>query len=195
MISGIAVLVLAGGEGSRIGGGKPLRRLGADTLVARALSLARRWSDQVLVAVREPEQVQGIDAELVRDDPGLSGPLGGLAAGLRQARLSRRDALLAIPCDTPFLPADLLERLAQSIGGAKVAVAASAGRLHPSCALWRVEALDALPDWQASGRRSLIGFADAAGHVVVEWPVVPFDPFFNVNSEADLRRAEAILAG
>jgi molybdopterin-guanine dinucleotide biosynthesis protein A len=194
MISGVAVLILAGGEGSRIGGGKPLRRLGSETLIGRALGLARCWSDRVIVAVREPEQVEAVGAELMRDDPDLAGPLGGLAAGLRRAHLSGCDAVLSIPCDTPFLPIDLLERLVESLGDAKVAVAASAGRLHPACALWRIEVLDALPAWQESGRRSLIGFAEAAGHVAVEWPTAPFDPFFNVNSEADLRRAEAILA-
>jgi molybdopterin-guanine dinucleotide biosynthesis protein A len=175
--SSFAVLVLAGGEGRRIGGGKPLRRLGGVTLLDRALALARRWSDDVLVAARA-----GGD---VTDDPAIEGPLGGLAAGLRLGR-----PLLTMPCDMPFLPEDLSARLR---GEAAASVAASGGHLHPVCARWKAEAVDALPAYLATGRRSLRGFAEAVGYEVVEWPSDPFDPFFNINDEADLARAEALL--
>jgi molybdopterin-guanine dinucleotide biosynthesis protein A len=177
--SRFAVLVLAGGEGRRIGGGKPLRLLGGVTLLDRALALAQRWSDDVLVAARE-----GGD---VIDDPAIEGPLGGLAAGLRLGR-----PLLTIACDMPFLPDDLPARLASD---AAVAVAASGGHLHPVCALWKAEAREALPAYLATGRRSLKDFAEMAGYRAVEWPTEPFDPFFNINDEADLARAEALLRG
>ena len=44
------IVILAGGAGRRIGGGKPLRMLGGVTLLDRALAIARAWSDEVLVA-------------------------------------------------------------------------------------------------------------------------------------------------
>ena len=191
MVRDFVVLVLAGGEGSRIGGGKPLRRLGGETLASRAVAAARNWSDDVRVAVRSPGALGALDAEELSDDPAVEGPLGGLAAGLRFARGAAREAVLVIPCDMPFLPADLAPRLAGGIGEAAAAVASSGGHLHPVCALWRVEALDRLPDYLATGRRSLHGFAEAVGHVVIEWPVAPSDPFFNINSEADLRAAQS----
>jgi molybdopterin-guanine dinucleotide biosynthesis protein A len=46
------IVILAGGEGRRIGGGKPQRMLGGETLLDRALGRARSWSDEVLVAAR-----------------------------------------------------------------------------------------------------------------------------------------------
>ncbi|MGZ8282218.1 MAG: molybdenum cofactor guanylyltransferase [Allosphingosinicella sp.] len=188
------LVVLAGGEGSRIGGGKPLRSLGGETLLARSLRTAERWADDVRVAVRWSGQVGAIGFPLIEDDPQISGPLGGLAAGLRAAREAGREAMLTLPCDAPFVPADLPKRLQEAIGRAHVAVAASAGHLHPTCALWRVEALDLLPAYVTSGRRSLTGFAEALDRVTVEWPFEPSDPFFNINSEADLRSAEAMLS-
>lgn len=187
------ILILAGGEGRRIGGGKPLRSLNGETLIARALRIARGWSDDVHVAVRDAGQVGAIDAILLPDEERILGPLGGVAAGLKRARDLRRPALLTMPCDMPLLPADLPDRLSAGIGDACVAIAASGGALHPVCALWRIGALDALPARLACGRLSLRGFADAAGHVVVEWPAEPIDPFCNINDPADLARAEALL--
>lgn len=179
-----AVLVLAGGAGRRIGGGKPLRRLGGVALIDRALAMARRWSEHVAISVRE----NGGPGRIA-DAPGLEGPLAGLAAGLDSGWLGGR-ALLTIPCDMPFLPDDLPERLASE---AAATVAASGGRLHPVCALWRAEARDGLGAYLATGRRSLKGFAEAVGYRAVEWPTEPLDPFFNVNDETDLERAEALL--
>jgi molybdopterin-guanine dinucleotide biosynthesis protein A len=168
------IVILAGGEGRRIGGGKPQRRLGGETLLDRALRRARSWSGQVLVAAGE-----GSDLE---DDPAIAGPLGGVAAALALG-----DDALTIPCDMPFLPDDLPARLT---GDAAVIVASSGGRLHPVCALWKARAREALPAYLATGRRSLTGFAEAAGYETVEWLGDPFDPFFNINDEADLARAE-----
>ena len=191
MSARFAIVVLAGGEGRRIGGGKPLRRLGGETLIARAVRTAEGWSDLVRIAVRGPAQVPW---DTIRDDPRIAGPLGGLAAGLRFARTAGRKALLALPCDMPFLPASVPERLAAEIGEECAAVAVSGGEIHPICALWRVEALEGLDSYLATGRRSLRGFAEAVGYAAVEWPTEPFDPFYNVNNEEDLKNAESILA-
>jgi molybdopterin-guanine dinucleotide biosynthesis protein A len=171
------IVILAGGEGRRIGGGKPQRLLGGETLLARALVRARGWSDEVLVAAR-----LGGD---IADDPAIEGPLGGVAAALALG-----GDVLTIACDMPFLPDDLPVRL---VSDAPVTVAASGGRLHPVCALWKPAARTVLPAYLATGRRSLNGFAEAAGYGVVEWPIEPIDPFFNVNDEADLARAETLL--
>ena len=189
-MSALLVAVLAGGEGRRIGGGKPQRRLGGETLLAGALRTARLWSDEVKVVVREADQAG--EAPYLLDDPAIAGPLGGLAAALRHACEHGYEAVLTLPCDAPFVPADLADRLRAAIGS-RAAVAASGGELHPVCALWPAAALDRLDSYLATGRRSLRGFADAVGFLAVEWPPEPFDPFFNINSEEDLLRAEAIL--
>src|SRR4051794_7268793 len=79
----LVVAVLAGGEGRRMGGMKALRLFRGAPLVAQALALARAWSDQVVVAVREPGQVAGaVDAPLAFDRADIPGPLAGLAGAL-----------------------------------------------------------------------------------------------------------------
>ena len=185
----LAVVVLAGGEGRRMGGDKPRRAWGQTTLVGHALDLARAFGHDVAVAVRAEDQVSGaVEARLLLDDPTIEGPLAGLASALNFARGIGATRVLTLPCDTPFLPADLAARLQATLRPSlAVVVARSAGRAHPTCALWRTGALDALPDYLATGRRSLNGFAEAIGMAVVDWPCEDADPFANVNTLQDLR--------
>lgn len=190
----IAAVVLAGGEGRRIGGAKPQRMLAGLTLLERAAAQASTFSDLVAVAVRDLAQAEAPDDLTLIEDAPWEGPLGGLAAALTFARSRGRAAVLTLPCDMPLVPPELASRLAAALGERGAALAASGGRLHPVCGLWRIEALDALPAWAASGQRSLKGFAAAVGFVTVDWPAGPVDPFFNVNTAEDLARAETLLA-
>jgi molybdopterin-guanine dinucleotide biosynthesis protein A len=195
MSADVAVVILAGGEGTRIGGGKPLRFLGGQRLIDRALQQAKRWSSTLVIAIRADSQVEPIDAVLIDDDPDVEGPLGGLIAGLRFARDAGCELLLTIPSDMPFLPTELLDKLRDALADHGSALASSGGHMHPVCGLWRTASLDRIPDYVASGRRSLRGFANAIGCVEVEWSAAPADPFFNINSAQDLAEAERRLAG
>lgn len=189
----VAAVVLAGGEGRRIGGRKPLRALAGRTLLDRAVTQARAISDTVAVAVRDPDQAGGSGRIEFITDAAWEGPLGGLAAALDFARDRGMAAVLTLPCDMPLTPPDLAAGLAGAIGERKAALAASGGRLHPVCGLWRVEALDRLTAYAQAGGRSLRGLAAEIGFSTVDWPVAPVDPFFNVNTAEDLARAEALL--
>lgn len=185
----IAAVVLAGGEGRRIGGDKPLRRLAGRRLIDHALDQATAASDRVATVVRDPAQAARLGLTEWRLDAPWPGPLGGLASALAFARDCGRAAVLTLPCDMPLLPADLARRLTEALGGHAAAVAASGGRLHPVCALWRVETLEVLGAHAASGRLSLRGFAARVGHAVADWPASPEDPFFNVNTAEELAEA------
>lgn len=185
------VVILAGGEGRRMGGGKPLRLLGGETLVDRALRQARGWSDDVRLALREPDQAGRSDLPILMDDPAIWGPLAGLTSALKAAKAAGRTHVLTLPCDMPFLPGDLAEQLAEAAADGGVALASSEGQLHPVCGLWPVWALDAIPAYLAAGRRSLKGLAEVVGVTAVDWPEAAFA---NVNDPAELEAAERRLA-
>jgi molybdopterin-guanine dinucleotide biosynthesis protein A len=188
MTSEVAVVVLAGGEGSRIGGGKPLKHFGGERLIDQALRRAQIWSDVVAVAVRDVGQVEPLPAPLIKDED-VPGPLGGLISGLLFARQKGLNFLLAIPADMPFLPDDLLDRLREKIGDKGCALAESGGHIHPVCSLWRTHVMDDARVYAASGRRSLKGLAAFIGFAVAGWPAEPVDPFFNINTSSDLAEA------
>ncbi|MEW6598532.1 MAG: molybdenum cofactor guanylyltransferase [Pseudomonadota bacterium] len=179
--------VLAGGEGRRIGGGKPLLRLDGQRLIDRSLDLARGFGRDVVIVARTPDQVEPVDAPVILDAPDIEGPLGGLAAALRAGLASDAQTVLTVPCDMPFLPGDLAQRLIAGLSGfANAVMAAHEEQLFPVCAVWRTDTVRQLDAYVASGRRSLRGFAEYCGATTVRWPSLYGGNFANVNSLEDL---------
>jgi molybdopterin-guanine dinucleotide biosynthesis protein A len=189
----IAAVILAGGEGARIGGGKPLLQFGGTTLLDRAIQFALTQSELVAVAVRDVQQIGEIGVAIIRDDPRIEGPLAGLVGALRFAVDEGADAVLTLPTDMPFLPSDFAGRLGGELASNCAAIARSGGHLHPVCGLWLAGALDSVPAYVASGKRSLRGLAEAVGYSAVDWPATPVGPFFNINTPADFTAAEQRL--
>lgn len=169
-----------------MGGGKPLRLLGGRTLLDRAIERAQGWTDRIYLSVRSAGQLGATGLPMLVDEPGIAGPLAGLAA----ARKIDRPAVLTIPCDMPFLPDDLLPALAAALPGHGAALAEGGGQVYPVCGLWRTEALAGIDRYAASGRQSLIGFAEAIGFGTAAWEGDLFD---NLNTPAELAAAEARL--
>ena len=188
----ITGLVLAGGLGRRMGGvDKGLSRLGDEPLVAHIL---RRLAPQVGPLIINANQNQSIYAgfghPVVGDRiEGYAGPLAGLEAGLAACTTPY---LVTAPCDSPFLPADLVSRLAESLTAhkASIAVARTGDQLHPMFSLIRS---DELPDLQA--------FVNAGGRRMEAWlkrlcwVPCPFDDcpeaFANINTPDELRAHQA----
>jgi len=196
--------ILAGGQSRRMGGGdKGLRLLAGRPMLAHvAARVAPQAAPLALNANGEPGRFGALGLPVIPDRGIAAGPLAGLAAALAWARQAAPGAshLLTVPGDTPFLPTDLARRLAEAAASGRIGVASSAGRTHPVVALWPVSVagdLEALlaADPAPSVRTFL------ARHSVIEADFPPIrvgarvvDPFFNVNTPADLAAAEAVLA-
>lgn len=194
----IAGLVLAGGLARRMGGGdKALKRLGERPLLDLVLE---RFAPQVgsiaLSANGDPARFAAYRLPVVADPlPGALGPIAGIAAGWIFARglVPPAPLLATIAVDTPFLPRDLVARLAAALATepeAGLAVAASGGRIHPVAALHRVGDPARLVDGLADGSlRRMMLWIEMRRAVVVDFPADPVDPFANLNTEADLAAA------
>ncbi|MGH6839430.1 MAG: molybdenum cofactor guanylyltransferase MobA [Methylocella sp.] len=203
MRTGMCVgILLAGGRARRMGGGdKALRQLGGVSLLAHAIGALRpQCEGLVLSANGDPERFAGFDLPVVADDvPGFMGPLAGILAGLDWIAAHRPDVPSAIsaPADTPFLPGDLAARLmaARAKDNALIACARSGGRTHPAVAVWPVSIrFDLRHALVVEDMRKVEAFLQNYSRDIVEWPILPFDPFFNANNQSDLAAAEAILA-
>lgn len=193
-MSPVVVAVLAGGAGRRMGGDKPRRRLNGLRLLDHALNKAHALAGPVILVVRDPAQADGFAETIVLDAPDIDGPLAGLLAALVWVADAGFDQVLTLACDMPRVPGDLLSRLQSALTAESgVAVAASGGRLHPVCALWRTTAVPVLRRRADEGRLSLQGLSEAVGRVIVDWPAEDDDAFVNINTIDDLALAEAAL--
>jgi len=178
------------------GGDKPLRLLAGRPVIAHIVArLSPQVSTLALSANGDPLRLASWDLPVVADTiEGHLGPLAGVLAGLAWLTAAHPgiSGLLTVPGDTPFLPFDLVDRLvaARNAQAAEIAIAASSGRTHPVVALWPVGLARALNEALAvEGLRKVEAFVSRYRVAVVDYPAQPIDPFFNINTEADLTAA------
>ena len=193
-------VLLAGGLARRMGGGdKPLREIGGKPLLAHVIErLTPQCESLVLNTNGEPERFSAFGLPVVADSiEGFAGPLAGILAGLDWAAAHAKAAqwAVSVATDTPFLPCDLVDRLQEARVASKAlfASAASGGRTHPVIGLWPVDIRDELRRaLLEEGLRKIDLFTARHELAIAEWPVRPYDPFFNANAPGDLAQAESI---
>ena len=205
MTGQVAGLILAGGQSRRMGGAdKTLLPLQGQPLIGRVLDRLRPQASPIAINTNsDPAPFQPLGLDIIADTiAGYQGPLAGILAGLEWATGKPGIThLLSVAGDTPFFPQDLVVRLTAAGDPARIRVAASSGRLHPTFALWPVKLRDQLAAFLESGDiRRVMTFLEQAGMDVVDFPAEQFgqatvDPFFNINTPEDLAQAERLLSG
>jgi molybdopterin-guanine dinucleotide biosynthesis protein A len=185
-------------------GDKCLASLAGRPLLAHAVERLRpQVSALVLNANGDPARFRPFGLPVVPDSVvGFAGPLAGMLAAMLWARSHRPDTggIATVATDTPFLPADLVRRLsAAAADGHRVAVARCRGRDYPVFGLFAVTLADDLAAFlDGSANRAVKVWLGR--HQVVRVDFTPEsettpDPFFNINTPADLAAAEALIAG
>jgi molybdopterin-guanine dinucleotide biosynthesis protein A len=185
----VTAVILAGGRARRMGGqDKGLIELNGMPLIAHALTALQGQVDTILInANRNTGRYAGMGYTVIADrHSGFSGPLAGMASALA---VMQTRYLVTVPCDSPALPRDLVDRLlhARAVAGAELAVAHDGTRMQPVFALL-----------QRSLRPGLEQFLDAGGRKIDQWyarhrvALADFsdrpDAFTNVNTPHDLAR-------
>jgi molybdenum cofactor guanylyltransferase len=183
----VSGIVLAGGLGRRMGGvDKGLQVLRGKPMVEHVLArLAPQVSEIIINANQNIERYATFGPRVVGDEiSGFAGPLAGLHAGLKAAA---HPLIVTVPCDSPFLPLDLVGRLHSSLKENQLAVAKTGNQAHPVFALVRRSVRENLEAYLAAGGRKIDAWY--ASLAVVE---VPFDDeadaFRNINTLEELRR-------
>ena len=190
-------LALAGGASSRMGREKALALLAGEPLLARVLRrLAPQVAGVALSANGEPERFSAFGAPVLADPSHVlgCGPLAGVLAGLDYAGRLGMDMVATVPSDAPFLPMDLVARLASERIGDEIAFARNSAGDQPLFALWPLAVRSAIAAALEGGRRSAIDLIARAAHRAVLFETAEPDPFFNVNRPDDLEAAERWLA-
>ena len=195
-------LVLAGGLARRMGGGDKARiRIGGSTILERVLArLKPQCSTLILNANGDPKRFADTGLPVVADSVAdFPGPLAGILAGLDWAAAEAPAIadMVSVPGDCPFLPADLVGRLVQARRAERVplACARSGAWRHPVIGIWPVALRGDLREALIKkGLRKIETWTARHGVAIADWPDLPVDPFFNVNTPEDAAEAERIAA-
>jgi len=184
-------VILAGGQGRRMGGvDKGLKPLRGRPMVAWVLERFSPQVDEVLINAN-----QNIDAyarlgpRVIPDEiTGFAGPLAGLHRGLTAAA---HDLVATAPCDSPFLPRDLISRLYRAMEGEHIdiAVAKTGDQPHPVFCLCRKRVLTGLTALLSDGGRKIDAWYSRLKVTEVLFDDQP-DAFSNVNTVAELEAFE-----
>ena len=183
-------IVLAGGMGRRMGGvDKGLVELDGKPMVAHVLArLSPQVGSLLINANQNPNRYAAFGHSVVADAVGgFAGPLAGLHAGMSSATTP---FVVTVPCDSPFLPEDLVARLGEGIvrDDAQLAVAKTLDQPHPVFALVRRDVLPHLASFLEGGGRKI-----DAWYATLRVVEVPFDDeeaaFRNINTADELAAA------
>ena len=184
-------VILAGGQGRRMGGvDKGLKVLRGRPMVQWVIERLEPQVDELLInANQNLETYERFGYRVIPDEiGGFAGPLAGLQRGLSQAR---HPLIATAPCDSPFLPHDLIARLHAALAreDAEIAVAKTGDQPHPVFCLCRRPVLEGLNAFLAAGGRKIDAWY--AKLKVVE---VSFDDqaaaFSNINTPDELESFE-----
>ena len=194
-------VILAGGLATRMGGGdKCLLPLGGQPILCRVID---RFAPQVgglaINANGDPARFADYGLSVLPDSiDGFAGPLAGVLAGMDWAAEQGADVIATAAGDTPFFPADLVARMQAQMQaeGTPLAMAMTPDpdrkfARHPTFGLWSVSLREDLRAALNSGTRKVIAWTEPHGCAKVMFD--GNDPFFNVNTPDDMRRAEEIL--
>jgi len=115
---------------------------------------------------------------------GFAGPLAGLHAGLKAAA---HPFVITVPCDSPFLPSDLVSRLSRELKSHDLAVARTGDQPHPVFALMKRQVRESLEAFLATGGRKIDAWYAALKVVEVSFDDEA-DAFRNINTLEELKR-------
>ena len=187
-MEGVTGIVLAGGQGRRMGGvDKGLQPLRGRPMVAWAIERLAPQVDEILLnANQNAEAYAKFGYRVVPDSVGgFAGPLAGLHAGLKAAA---HPLVVTVPCDSPFLAMDLVSRLKGKLGTNQLAVAKTGDQPHPVFALVRRSVLPHLEAFLAGGGRKIDAWYATLAVIEVSFDDEP-NAFRNINTLEELKNA------
>jgi len=198
----VTSIVLAGGRSSRLGREKLAEVIAGKSLIERAISSLSALSQEILIVISQKQARSSLSsytypkAKTVVDLYPQKGSLIGIYTGLVH---SSNLLNLAVACDMPFLNLDLLRYMVKIAPGFDVVIPRIGDQMEPLHAVYSKKCIGPMEDRIKQGNLRVTGFFDSVKvRYLGEEELDRFDPerlsFFNINTEADLKRARILAA-
>lgn len=194
--SGVTGAIISGGPATRFGGRpKGLEKVGGIRVIDRVATALSSATDALIIASSHPDAAAWIPGVPIAPDVL---PVRASVTGIHAALVAARSAVMAIAWDMPFVPAPLVAELVARLAAGATAVVPRPAGAEPLCAAYSATARGHIEAMTAGGLMKLASILERLpGVEFVEAPALrrfgdPEVMFFNVNSAADLERAQAI---
>ena len=190
--------VLAGGKSQRFGEDKSQVKLGDKLLIDYILSeIIDEFNEVLVVSNNLIEFKQSEKISLIKDFKKDLGPLGGVLTAMKWVKNNNKDYqwISTFPVDTPFFKNQILKDFFKKINmkEGKLFFINSNDTRHNIFGLWSLDLMDKLREDLDKGERKVEVWANSIGVKNINMKFENKDPFFNINTKEDLKKAIEIL--
>ena len=196
----ILAVVLAGGQSKRFGEDKNQAKLGNITLLEHVLAKVTKKFEKTLIISNQNLNIKTKSSITIVSDciKGNLGPLVGVLTSMKRIKKNHKQYqwIATFPCDTPFFDTSIIEKYKSKINlnESLLYFVKSNQKRHNIFGLWSIKLMDTLEnDLISNNFRKVEEWADKIGVKTINIKIDKFDPFFNINTKADLEEAEEIL--
>jgi molybdopterin-guanine dinucleotide biosynthesis protein A len=194
----VAGVILTGGRSKRMGGViKAQQLLGGQTLIQHVIDRMKPQVEQLVLSVEKVStefSSYGLQ-QLADPEPGSNGPLGGLLSALSNLN-GQHDWMLLAPCDAPFFPLDLGQKLKRQAVKmeAQGCVVRYQAEVQPTFSIWNQSLLPLLKSAVLEqGMGGFKQFLRVHALAVLDWDESDISPFFNINDPGALVEAQRLM--
>lgn len=186
----ITGVILAGGQARRMGGeDKGLIMLSNKPMIEYIIDAFKPQTGTLIInANRNHEQYSKYGLEIITDElSGYCGPLAGMASALQTVKT---DYIVTAPCDSPFVPNDLVERLSHAFedNNVEISVAHNGERMQPVFCILKKSLQQSLSDYLDSGERKIDRWFKQHQLAIADFSDIP-ETFDNINTPEDIENA------
>ncbi|MDA9697382.1 molybdenum cofactor guanylyltransferase [Candidatus Pelagibacter sp.] len=190
--------VLAGGKSQRFGEDKSQVKLAGKLLIDHMLTeIIDEFKELLIVSNNKISFHNSEKISIIEDFEKGLGPLGGVLSAMKWIKENQKDYkwIVTFPVDTPFFKRQILKDFIRNINfnESDLFFIKSNNTRHNIFGLWSINLLDKLEKDLNNGERKVELWANNTGVKIIDMEFSNNDPFFNINTKEDLKKAEEIL--
>ena len=192
-------VVLAGGKSQRFGQDKTQVKLGNKLLIDYVLNeIVDEFNETLVIANKPINFMQSKKISIIKDFKSGLGPLGGVLTAMKWVKKNNKkyEWISTFPSDTPFFTKKELKYFLENISldKSKLFFIKSKDTRHNIFGLWSLELINQLENDILKGERKVEVWANSIGVSTVNIDYKKMNPFFNINTKEDLKKAKEIIS-